>query len=193
MSNVFLHPAWVDQVPWLRLPTITVPMPDDPDTGFEARVSGSSLVRLYLGQRKTPIWQAWAHLVGDVPPIPNASLIRSQVPHGGFGSLMRSSACFQGLNRPHCSEHDGDSVLAYVMNPSHTLRWHSSLVCTAAVSRVPSGTVLVVYVRKADALQLGENELGGTIIGWEFIPADPEVPTMPDGFKERYARELWRR
>lgn len=193
MANVYLHPVLLDQVKWLDLPLIQMPSPDNPEEVVQARISGTTLHQLYSATRRTSIWQAWAHLAGTLPPIPNTVIIRGNVPRGAFGLSTEPIACFRGIRRPRNSEEDGNSVLAYVFNPSHTLAWHSSPVCTAKVVKAPPGTVLVVYVAPVESLQGESGGIFGTITGWEFIPTDPEVPTLPDKFGERYAEELWRR
>lgn len=193
MSNVHLHPIMIQRIPWLDFPEVTLPCPHDRQAFGTARISGSTLHQLYRSGRRTSIWQAWAHLVGALPPIPNTALIRAGVPRGSFGDSRDPVACFRGIQRPHRSEADGNSVLAYVFNPSHTLAWHSGLGCVAKVVKAPPGTVLVVYVDPRDSLHGSQEGLIGTVTGWEFIPTDPEVPTLPDKFGERYAEELWRR
>lgn len=125
-----------------------------------------------------------------MPPIPNTALIRAGIPKGGFGTSREPVAVFQGIKRPHKAEHDGNSVLVYVFNPSHTLAWHSGLGCVAKVVQAPADTVFVVYVDTCTAIPKG---VIGTITGWEFIPADPEVPALPKDFGGRYGRLLWRR
>ena len=192
-ENVSIHPAMKKRVPVLDLPQVKVPSPDDPDTLIKATVSESTLYRLYTSQRKTALWQAWAHLSGQLPPIPNTSAIRSMVPHGSFDSTEHARACFRGIKRPHREEQDGDSVVVYILNPTHTLAWDVSMVCRAKVVRAPSDTVMAVYMRMQDSLHPPIDGITGIITGWEFIPCDASAVTLPEGFEGRYGKELWRR
>jgi hypothetical protein len=193
MPNVVLHPAVTGKVPWLDLPLISLPMPTDPEAFGIARISGSTIHNMWRGNRRTALWQAWAHLANRLPPIPNTAIIRAGIPKGGFAGSKNAIGVFQGIKRPHRSESDGNSVLVYVFNPTHTLAWHNGMGCVAKVVHAPADTVLVTYVDTAVALQESQEGVIGVITGWEFIPADPEVPTLPEKFGSRYGRTLWRR
>ena len=193
MPNVQLFPGLLERVNWLNFPPVPALDPRNPDTPLQLRVAGSTLIQLYRSQRRTALWQGWAHLVGTSPPIPNTSVIRATIPPSAFGSLVDPAACFRGINRPHLQETNGDSVYVYILNPSHTLQWHSSMVCVAKLVSVPPNTVLAIYVRLTDALQIGNNDIGGAITGWEFIPADERDPLLPEGYRTRYIEEVWRR
>lgn len=192
-ENVTLHPSLTTKMPVLKLPLLSAPSPDDPDKMIKVRVSDATLYRLYTANRKTALWQAWAHLTGQLPPIPNTAAIRPMVPHGSFDPLEGARACFRGIRRPHREEQDGDSVVVYIINPTHTLSWDVSMVCRAKVTRAPSGTVMAVYMRMQDSLHPPMDGISGIITGWEFIPCDTSVVTLPEDFEQRYSLELWRR
>jgi hypothetical protein len=191
-DNVSLHPTFKRKVPWLALPKLTALHPECRDQRVEVRVSEETLYQLYRANRKTPIWQAWAHLVGEMPPIPNASLLDGTAPEGSFGSLEAAAACFRGIKRPHRSEETGDSVIVYILNPTYTISFFGSMTVMAQVTRAPSDTVLAVYMRMQDALHPPIDGIFGIITGWEFVPCDASEVTLPEECSERYGEKLWR-
>jgi len=192
-ETVVIHPALRGRIAWIDLPLVKVPDPAGHGTLLTAKISDETIHRLYRANRKTGLWQAWGHLAGELPPIPNISIIRGTVPKGGLSGLDLAVACFKGLNRPHRNESDGQSVITYILNPTHTIAMHSSMVCVARVAPAPSNTVLAVYMRPQDALHPPLDGISGIITGWEFIPADADAVSLPEDFSERYGEELWRR
>jgi hypothetical protein len=193
MENVVLHPAMLSRIAWLDFPAIDIIDPIDGEKTIRASISDETIHRLYRANRKTAIWQAWAHLVGELPPIPNISIIRGAVPKGGFCGPLLANACFKGVKRPYCDDEDGGSILVYILKPSFTLAMQTSLVCVAKAQAAPRGTVLAVYVRCQETLHPRHGKVSGTITGWEFIPAVSEAEALPDKHRERYGAELWRR
>lgn len=191
MSNVQLHPTMLSQMPWLNFPFIQIADPDDTTKTITAKISGNTLIGIFRSKRRTAAWQAWAHFVGTIPPIPNNAFVK--IPPGGFGSMLHPTAIFKGLCRPHITEEDGHSVLTYIINPTHTLKWHGSMVCCAELCRVPVGTVLAVYVVLNTGLQPDSNDVMATITGWEFVLCDNADGTLPKNYTSRYSEELWRR
>jgi hypothetical protein len=193
MGTVEIHPVMLAKIPWMDFPAVLAPHPERPDDEIHLSVSSSTLMRLYRANHRSKIFQAWAHLVGSAPPIPNVSIIRPQITPVGLGVLRNANACFQGLNRPHNTEEFGDSVYAYVVQSVQTLAWHASMVCAARVARNPPETVLVVYAQLTEPLHKGGHTVSGAVIQWEFVPADKAEPRLPNDFAGRYAKELWRR
>jgi hypothetical protein len=194
MPNIKLFPGLLEKIPWLDLPNIAIADPTSPTRTVQVRVAGSPLHEFYVGNRKTPIWQAWVHLAGTVPPINNAKFVYTDHPGCDFGDLKRPVAIFRGVKRPWLDEEDGRSVLAYVLNPTHTMFNELNMVCVAQGAKAPEDTVLVVLVRPYDAAcKAPESGLFGAITKWEFVPSDCDIPSLPEDYGERYAEELWRR
>jgi hypothetical protein len=97
---------------WLQFPPILAPSKTEVRYGISEDFVGG---HAGIG-RRTPIFQVWAHLVGQLPPINNIG----RLAHGPLPptacTLKDSVACFQGLQRPHDKEPYGNSVLIYVLN-----------------------------------------------------------------------------
>lgn len=177
---------------WLDLPIVEAPSAEDRTKLARYSVS-TSLIEGYGGiNRNTPLYQIWAHLVGQVPPINNiARVMRGEI-RPSLTTLRDTVACCAGIKRPHDDEEDGKSVLIYVLNPSVTLIHYPDLVCVASVKKVPSNTVLTVQVRPQETLHSDQSQLNGVITRLEFVSSDPGNPRFPVDFETRYAQLLWR-
>jgi hypothetical protein len=178
--------------PWLTLPDIFAPSGASRRVVHQYRVSPEFVARSASISRNTPIMQIWAHIVGKLPPINNISRLAGATPTPTLTTLANSVGCFQGLKRPHDDEHDGDSVLIYILNPLVTIAYHADMVCLAKAVTVPKNTVLTVQVRPQHPLLAAESQLNGVITRLEFVSSDALDPTMPVDHGTRYARLLWR-
>lgn len=176
---------------WLSLPDVSAP-------GWVRkekvvyRVSPEFIDRNAGINRNSPLMQVWAHVVGELPPINNIGRLAGAFPTPTLTTLADAVGCFQGLKRPHDDEHDGDSVLIYVLNPLVTIAYHADMVCLAKAVTVPKNTVLTVQVRPNHPLLKGESQLNGVLTRLEFVSSDASDPTMPVDHGTRYARLLWR-
>jgi hypothetical protein len=105
---------------WLSFPDVSAPSGLNRKIMYRYRVSLEFVERNASISRNTPILQIWAHIVGQLPPINNISRLAGATPTPTLSTLAKAVGCFQGLKRPHDDEHDGDSVLIYVLIPSLT-------------------------------------------------------------------------
>jgi hypothetical protein len=176
---------------WLLLPDVTAPGMDR-RAKATYRVSPEFVKKSATINRATPVMQLWAHVAGQLPPINNISRLAATAPNPTLTTLHDSVALYQGLKRPHDNEHDGDSVLIYVVNPKLTVAYQADIVCVARAVTLPKNTVLTVQVRHQHPLLKGESQLNGVITRLEFVSSDPLDPTVPIDHGTRYARLLWR-
>ncbi len=192
---------------WLQPPSVLAPSPYDRTKTVRYVISETYIQTLFGGNRLTQIFQVWAHVIGELPPINNVSrLLRGPVVPS-LTTMAQSKACFRGVMRPYDEEEEGDSVLVYVLNPPVSIDRDVSLVCLAKAVRVPSNTCLTVQVRPTVALQpeetalnsdvtrsvghAGEETIHGVVTRLEFISGDGGTPMLPERHYERYRQKLW--
>ncbi|MCJ2120640.1 hypothetical protein MKK65_29475 [Methylobacterium sp. J-001] len=174
-------------------PVIEAPCPEDRERvlrfGFSADITGHGRANW----RQTPLFMAWAHLVGRVPPINNASYATRGGLEPTYSTLKAAKACFRGLKRPHNNEDDGSSVLVYVLKPAATLQYDSSsaMVCPMSVLLMPSAAVLTVQVRLAASLQEPVNGIDGIVTRIEPVAGEKPEHALPVGHADRYAHRCW--
>jgi len=192
---------------WLDFPSVQALSPDDQKSFVNYAVSEDYVDTLAGAARLTPIFQLWAHVVGELPPINNVSRLRHGPVIPTLTTLAQSVACFRGVKRPYDDEQDGRSILVYVLNPEVTLARDVSLVCLAKAVIVPSNSCLTVQVKPRAALQGGlaavnssltrsfgrENAeiIHGVITRVEFVPGNGETPILPIKHEGRYQERLW--
>ena len=58
---------------WLRPPVVLAPGPYDRGKLVRFGISRSMFMTLVTARRVSPIYWAWAHVVGELPPINNIS------------------------------------------------------------------------------------------------------------------------
>ena len=177
---------------WLTFPDVSAPSGLDRKVTHRYLISPEFVERNASISRNTPILQIWTHIVGQLPPINNINRLAGAVPTPTIGTLGNSVGCFQGIKRPHDDEHDGDSVLIYILNPLVTIAYQADMVCLAKAVTVPKNTVLTVQVRPKHPLLTAESQLNGVVTRLEFVSSDVLDPTMPVDHGTRYARLLWR-
>jgi hypothetical protein len=176
---------------WLSLPDVTAPGMIRRDR-VTYRISPEFVEKNSGVNRATPVMQLWAHIVGTLPPINNIARLAAARPTPTLTTLQNSVALYQGINRPHDDERDGDSVLVYVVNPLVSIAYHLDMACVAKAVTLPKNTVLTVQVRPNHPLLKGESQLNGVVTRLEFVSSDPMDPTVPVDHGTRYARLLWR-
>jgi len=175
----------------LELPAVSAPSPLDPKQSVDLEISSSTIQKFAKVGRKTPIFEAWAHLVGEMPPINNAMYLPSQRPAARLGILKNAHACFKGVRRPYGDQDRGSEIYVYVISTSHTIRWVSAMDCVADLVDAPGGKLLTVQVCHSSSLQPSVESVWATITKWEFVDACAEQPRFPDAHKERYDELLW--
>jgi hypothetical protein len=193
MAIVALHPA--AKPPDRKLlepPTVMIPSPDDQASAVPVIISPTTIEQLAKGYRRTTIFEAWAHLVGEMPPVNNAyHYPRAQKPEAVLRTIRDAHACFRGLHRPCDKEDDGEDTLVYVLETPQTVRWTADMACVVELVDVPDKTVLTIHVREAARLQIPVEGVWGAITKWEFVNADAEQPSLPIDHNTRYGRRLW--
>jgi hypothetical protein len=193
---------------WLRPPPVGAPDPDDRAKTVTYDISEHLMYSLAGISRLSPIFQVWAHVVGELPPINNISSLARREITPTLTTLMDSVACFRGVKRPYDDEPEGHSVLVYVLNPRVTLDREPSLVCLAKAVIVPSDTCLTVQVKPVKALQpertpidtervtpvssdTAEDKIRGVVTRVEFVSGNGQTPVLPKRHDGRYNLKLW--
>lgn len=140
---------------------------------------------------RTPVYQVWLHLLGQLPPFPNASVAERDGVELSYTTLDQATACFRGLERPHGMEDNGDSVIVYVLGITGTVQYHARM--TAPIRGVPvrQGTVLTVQARQNDSDHKVNGDLYATITKLELVRADATNPNLPARFGSRYRTQCW--
>lgn len=194
MAVIALHPAARPKHGLLEYPVVYAPHPHTEGEYVALAISESTVQKLAAAQRRTTLFEAWGHLVGEMPPVNNAThYLRHKHPGCELTTLADASACFQGVKRPYGTEDNGSDVYVFVINSQYTVRWSPDMACVADVTPVPDDTVMTVQVRASTALQPSVAGVWGTITKWEFVRACPEQPALPFDHADRYANLLWSR
>lgn len=178
---------------WLAFPNIGAPSPQDPNRHLNYAVSDTFIERNASNHRNTPILQMWTHVLGQLPPINNISKVSNSGLVPTLQTLNDAVACFEGINRPHDNENNGQSVLVYILTPTVSIQFEPNMVCQARSIEVPPMTVLTVQVRPAASLQAVDQGINGIVTRLEFVLADEADPRLPKAFGTRYTRMFWRR
>jgi hypothetical protein len=192
--TVRIHPELRAKVPWINVPLVQAPSHLDKNKNVTLKASEEFIVRNFQIKRRVPIFQAWAHLVGLVPPIANVEKLLRDQNSIELQTIREALACFRGVKRPYGHEADGDSILAYVIKAPHTITYEPDIACVAKWASCPSETVLVAYVRPAGDsanLHLSSNKVDGVILRWEFVPSELGESDLPENHKNRYSERLW--
>lgn len=176
---------------WLDFPLVTAPGAARKET-CKFAISPTFITKLSGNRRCTPIFQLWAHVIGELPPINNIGKVASASPTPTLSTLHSAVACYRGLKRPHDKESDGCSVLIYVLNPTVSIKFLPDMACLATPVNVPKNTVLTVQVRPDFTLQSSNVDINGVVTRLEFVSSANAEPTLPEGVDERYAELLWR-
>ena len=182
---------------WLSPPIVEAPHPNNPDEHWKCRVSQDLLARNAMIARRTPIFQIWCHVVGQLPPINNIDMLLDghEETWPTRTTLKDAVACFQGVKRPYDNEGDGASVLIYILAPKVSIKYQPDMACLASAVRLPKDTILTVQIRPADsggALQPLEQDVDGIITRIEPVAGEGGGSTLPANHQHRYASLLWK-
>lgn len=190
MASIIKFPNANPDYKLFEPPVVLAPNPDGSGDFITLEISASTLAKIVQSHRHTQMFEAWAHLVGEFPPVNNA--FKAQLENAGkeLRSLRESAVCFKGVRRPVDSDDSGADVHVYSFSTPFTVRWKPDMACVAAVMPAPEGTVMTVLVRPAASLQPVNPEVWGVITKWEFVGACPEHPDLPRDYTERYDEQL---
>lgn len=194
MGSVHLFAQKKKRAPLTEFPVVVAPCPLGSGEDVKLLISPSSVEKFADAHRLSELFQAWAHLVGEMPPVNNAELIR-RTEHAGetIATVRDAHACFKGVKRRYDQDDDGKEIFVYVISTPFTVRWQRSLATLAGVYAAPDRTVLTVQVKPRTALHDCDESLWGAIVKWEFVDADKERPDFPDRYGTRYDTLVWPR
>lgn len=193
MASIIRHPAMKPNFALFQPPTVIAPSPDNPAAEVMLEISSKTLTKILDAHLRVALFQAWGHLVGELPPVPNSHKMIAEHPQRKVVSIKDAHACFRGVRRPYGGADAGQDVYVYVIATPDTICWRSSLACVADIIPAPEGTLMTVQVRPASALQPTQAGVWGTITKWEFVGACPEQPQFPRDHTQRYDELLWAR
>lgn len=193
MASVHLF-APKGRVPIVPIPDVVAPCPEGTGATVLLSVSQATVEKLVAAHRRTDIFQAWAHLVGEMPPVNNAELVRrAEHPNNDIVSIANAHACFKGVHRRYDQDDDGSDVYIYIIKTPYTVRMQANMRTAAGIYPSPDNTLLTVLARPRAALHDCQVGIWGGISKWEFVNACRERPEFPDGFDERYGELVWHR
>jgi hypothetical protein len=153
------------------------------------RVSQEFIDRHFEISRLTPIFQLNAHVFGRLPNINLIKQVASSNPTTHLTTLDDAIACFEGIERPHDDERNGDTVLVYVIRPEVTIERRQSMACQAAAAVPPQSSVLTVLVRTNLDLHDDEGTIDGCITRLEWVVAGKDG--LPKSHETRYTTQHW--
>ena len=139
----------------------------------------------------TPLFQVKTHLYATLPEINLIHLVAASVPPPVLTTLDDAYACFEGIQRPHDDEDNGDSVLVYVLRPAVTVESYPSMTCQLRAVTPPTKTVLTVLVRTNKALHDANGAIDGCVTRVEWVFAEGEDILLPKYADVRYTRRHW--
>jgi len=173
---------------WKTFEPIDVPGLND-GARLRLTVSQEFIDRHFEISRLTPIFQMNAHIYGRLPDINLISQVEKSEPTTQLTTLDDAIACFEGIERPHDDEQNGDTVLVYVMRPDVTIERKQSMACQASAAVPPKSSVLTVLVRTNLDLHDGDGAIDGSITRLEWVVAGNDG--LPKSHETRYARQHW--
>jgi hypothetical protein len=177
---------------WLRPPLVSAPNPDDRTKVISMEIAPGYIETNHRIRRLTPIFQLWAHVAGQLPPINNIqSLQRSRV-RPTLTTLENAIAAFRGVRRPYDGEQNGESVVVYVLRPDVSIQSHASMVCMARAVKVPPETLLTVQACPVQPLQGAPLSVKYRVTRLEFVSSAPVAPDLPARHQDRYDKLLWK-
>lgn len=76
MAVIAMFPNGETKKQLLELPVVNAFSPNDVESKIDLAISVSTIAKMSAALRRTQIFEAWGHLVGEMPPINNAELMR---------------------------------------------------------------------------------------------------------------------
>jgi hypothetical protein len=183
--------------PWRDLPsTLIGRSPYFRDQLAIYRLAKNDIQKDIEAYKYQPVFNAWPLVLGQVPPIPNASKIERELSGHRLISMREAHACFRGLKRPVGEDNRGFDVYAFISKPTHYVRYEPGMACQGVIERIPDDLVFASYVRidvgrRTSAQTDAPPRVTGVVTHWGLVEADPSDPMLPIGFKERYRKQTW--
>jgi len=176
---------------WRSLPYVDAPSHEDRNVRVKYAFAGDITGGSSTNFRNTPIFMAWAHVAGFLPPINCIAELEGADPTPTLTTLCDAVACFQGVERPYLKENNGESVLVYIVTPSVIIEYKASMTCLAS-ARVPKNSVvLAVQVLSKSSLREPPQGVSGSVTRIEAMVADPSDRSLPVDYATRYRKRCW--
>ncbi|MEQ8867939.1 MAG: hypothetical protein RLN94_22215 [Roseovarius sp.] len=173
---------------WKTFEAVEAPGRTD-DKTLRLMVSQEFVDRHFEVNRLTPIFQLNAHVFGRLPEINLIDQVQKSDPTTHLTTLHDAIACFEGIERPHDDEKNGDTVLVYVLRPTVTIERKPSMACQAAAAVPPKSSVLTVLVRTNQDLHDDCGQVDGCITRVEWVVAG--IDGLPKSHETRYTTQHW--
>lgn len=176
---------------WYDPPTVTGPSPHSRSERLTFLASDDLTGARSRNFRHTPLFMFWAHIVGQLPPINAVGYLAESDPTPSLLTLDDAVACFQGIERPHLKEDNGDNVVVYVLKPQVTIEYAASMACLARSVKPSVPYALTVQMVLAEALHITPKGIHGIITRIEAVACDGNDPNLPVEYGTRYRRRCW--
>jgi hypothetical protein len=178
----------------MEFPLVSALCPEGSGETVNFKIAQSTISKLFEARRKAEIFQAWVHLVGEMPPVNNAELVRrTEFPDAHFGNVSEAHACFRGVKRRYDHDDNGSEVYVYIIKTGYTVRCKPDMRSFAAYYPSPQNVLLTVQAKPRRALQDCGEDVWGGLVKWEFVNADEANPEFPAEFTSRYDALVWQR
>jgi hypothetical protein len=176
---------------WSNPPIVEAPCHSDRSKPVRYGISDDLTGVRTRNFRHTPLFMVWAHLIGELPPINAIGKLADSEITPTLCTLADATACFQGVQRPHSREPNGDNVLTYVLKPKVTIEFASDMACLARAVSPSVAFALTVQVVLAQTLHDEIKGVTGLITRIEAVACDLGDPTLPVEYQDRYRMRCW--
>lgn len=169
--------------------SVEAPSFDDPMKQMILAVDGSWVKQNAGYHRIQPLFDFWT-LVKGVPPPVNLIGHHENYKLPELLGLKAAHALFSGLERPLDESHNGDGIYVFLTLPKVLYRHVADMACLAKLRDAPKNAVFACYVRRYEE-ETAEG-ISGRVLAWEWVKSDPNEPTLPQDYQERYQKLTWR-
>jgi len=176
---------------WQNPPPVIAPSPEDKTVMVEYDISTDISGTDKDNYRRTPLFQVWAHLHGEPPPIKNVSIIENDKVQPTYQTLSDATACFIGINRPINDQENGSKVITYVLKPEYTVEYEPRMGAPIRAKKLNADYVLTVQIVLNSSLQLEGKRLSGRVTRLEIVECDTANDRLPKNHANRYGDMLW--
>src|SRR5947209_5073483 len=97
MATVIRFPAAGPRSNLLQPPVVTARSPFGEREQVRLEISATTIQKIVQAGLKVPIFQAWAHLVGELPPVNNVFKLRVEHPGARIRTIAEASTIFRGV------------------------------------------------------------------------------------------------
>ena len=178
----------------LRLPpTVSGPSPFARGMRIGYRIATGDVRRAYSANRRQPVLDLWAMVLGQLPPVANISRYNHLTEQLKAQAVENAHAAFRGVRRPVGNDPHGFDHVVFITIPRVHFRYVPDMVCVVKADEIPDDVVLATYVQldfphgRPNAAKM-KVPVGGVITHWELVERDGELPVRSS---ERYRQRLW--